>query len=133
MKLKDCKPGQWISLAGSSPVLVCVQSSNVTLLAYSNPPYVQWHGMQEECEVLEGCTGYDWTPPKPGPTYRPFANAFEFWPHCDRWWRFKYEPEDIARRTCVYGGEFHELHDWQESLEKKIFCDGSPFGVEVVK
>lgn len=64
--------------------------------------------------------------------YRPFANAKEFEPHRDRWWRFKNESEELFG-TYYYSDNFHTWHDWRESFDKKVFEDGSPFGVEVTE
>ena len=62
--------------------------------------------------------------------YRPFANAAEFAPHRDRWWRFKDESDELFR-TYYYSDKSHMWHDWHQSFDKKVFDDGSPFGVEV--
>ena len=62
--------------------------------------------------------------------YRPFANAAEFEPHRDRWWRFKDESDGLFR-TYYYSDKSHMWHDWHQSFDKKVFDDGSPFGVEV--
>ena len=62
--------------------------------------------------------------------YRPFANAKEFEPHRDRWWRFKDESDGLFR-TYYYSDKSHMWHDWHQSFDKKVFDDGSPFGVEV--
>ena len=64
--------------------------------------------------------------------YRPFANAKEFAPHRDRWWRFKDKINESVRTTS-YSDRFHNVHAWDESLEEKVFDDGSPFGVEVTE
>ena len=62
--------------------------------------------------------------------YRPFANPAEFEPHRDRWWRFKDESDGLFR-TYYYSDKSHMWHDWHQSFDKKVFDDGSPFGVEV--
>lgn len=64
--------------------------------------------------------------------YRPFANAAEFEPHRDRWWRFKDESAELFS-TYYYSNNYHMCHDWRDSFDKKVFDDGSPFGVEVTE
>lgn len=64
--------------------------------------------------------------------FRQFANAAEFEPHRDRWWRFKDESEELFG-TYYYSDNFHMWNDWRESFDKKVFEDGSPFGVEVTE
>jgi hypothetical protein len=64
--------------------------------------------------------------------YRPFANAAEFAPHRDRWWRFKGESDELFR-TYYYSDKSHMWHDWHQSFDKKVFDDGTPFGVEVTE
>ena len=62
--------------------------------------------------------------------YRPFANAEEFKPHRDRWWKWK---EDSSRffPPASYDEFSHEAETWIESFDFKMFDDGTPFGVEV--
>lgn len=64
--------------------------------------------------------------------YRPFANAAEFEPHRGRWWRFKDESAELFS-TYYYSNNYHMCHDWRDSFDKKVFDDGSPFGVEVTE
>jgi hypothetical protein len=64
--------------------------------------------------------------------YRPFANAAEFEPHRDRWWRFKKESNEFFR-TYYYSDKSHMGHNWHESFAQKVFDDGTPFGVEVTE
>jgi hypothetical protein len=64
--------------------------------------------------------------------YRPFANAEEFKPHRDRWWRFKDEP-DHFHPPLSYSDKFHSAHCWVDSFKEKLFDDGTPFGVEVAE
>jgi hypothetical protein len=61
--------------------------------------------------------------------YRPFANAEEFKPHRDRWWRDKGKSHVYAPST--YGDDYHCGASWEISFVNKLFDDGSPFGVEV--
>lgn len=64
--------------------------------------------------------------------YRPFANAAEFEQHRDRWWRFKDESDELFR-TYYYSDNHHMWHDWRDSFDKKVFDDGSAFGVKVTE
>ena len=64
--------------------------------------------------------------------YRPFADAKEFEPHRDRWWRFK-EESDCYQRTSYYSDDSNSGEDWETSLDGRVFDDGSPFGVEVTE
>jgi hypothetical protein len=61
--------------------------------------------------------------------YRPFANAEEFKPHRDRWWRDKGKSYVYAPST--YGDDYHCGASWESSFVNKLFDDGSPFGVEL--
>ena len=63
----------------------------------------------------------------PALTYRPFANAAEFKPHRDKWWRVKGEPDDACHPPHYYS----DSHNWQRSFETLVFEDGTPFGVKV--
>lgn len=67
-------------------------------------------------------------PPKP--TYRPFANAAEFEPYSSKRWRFKGSSSDYRRMPANFGDTFHSTATWKKSLETKVFCDGTPFGVK---
>lgn len=63
--------------------------------------------------------------------YRPFANAAEFKPHRERWWKTKdgnrfYPP-------TPYGEDDHNGVSWVGRFENCLFDDGSPFGVEVAE
>ena len=64
--------------------------------------------------------------------YRPFANAAEFEPHRDRWWRFK-EESDCYQRTSYYSDDSNSGEDWETSFNERVFDDGSPFGVEITE
>jgi hypothetical protein len=69
-------------------------------------------------------------PPKPPePQYRPFANAAEFEPHENKRWRHKCDSESMKRLSVAYDDEEHHGTAWAESLGRKEFADGSPFGV----
>ncbi len=59
--------------------------------------------------------------------YRQFANAEEFKPHRDRWWRLKEESKDHFHPPGYYSDDT----DWEHAFEMLEFDDGSPYGVEV--
>ena len=62
--------------------------------------------------------------------YRPFANAEEFKPHRDRWWTWK---DDRANTfpPAAFGKSGHHSHSWENSFDRKVFDDGTPFGVKL--
>ena len=62
--------------------------------------------------------------------YRPFANAEEFKPHRDRWWKWKEDSSGVFP-PASYDEFSHEDETWIESFDFKMFEDGSPFGAEV--
>ena len=64
----------------------------------------------------------------PAPQYRPFANAAEFMPHRERWWRCKNDTTTI-RPPTNYSNEGHRGYDWDYAFQTKEFEDGTPFGV----
>jgi hypothetical protein len=70
-------------------------------------------------------------PAPPEPQYRPFANAAEFEPHKDRWWRYKSYDADCQFPPMFFSDAGHHTQDWLKSFENKVFSDGSPFGVRV--
>ena len=63
--------------------------------------------------------------------YRQFANAAEFEPHRDRWWRYIDDHPSLRNPPGTYSDFGHLGYDWEHGLERKVFDDGSPFGVEV--
>jgi hypothetical protein len=69
--------------------------------------------------------------------YRPFANAEEFKPHRNRWWKWnliKFPgvfPPDRNNPPSWYEHNGHAGGTWQQSFCDKVFDDGTPFGVEV--
>lgn len=63
--------------------------------------------------------------------YRPFANAAEFAPHRDRWWRYKDDHPTVSRPPANYSDSGHHGYDYEYGLARKVFEDGSPFGVEI--
>lgn len=68
--------------------------------------------------------------------YRPFANAAEFEPHRDRWFKPKF-PSYQCIRTTAYNDRGHwvgeESDTWEQMFQNYIFDDGSPFGVEATE
>jgi hypothetical protein len=70
--------------------------------------------------------------------YRPFANAEEFRPHRDRWWRLKEVPPELVGSMGVfleppeaYSEKGFAGVDWQGAFELRVFDDGTPFGVKI--
>jgi hypothetical protein len=63
--------------------------------------------------------------------YRPFANAEEFKPHRDKWWKWKEDFDGVFYPPEPYNHLGHDTETWDESFEDKVFEDGTPFGVEV--
>jgi hypothetical protein len=68
--------------------------------------------------------------PKP-PQYRPFANAAEFTPFRDKWWKFKDGEAFYIRPPVPYSNLSHEGVPWQTRFEQCVFDDGTPFGVKI--
>lgn len=68
--------------------------------------------------------------------YRPFANAAEFEPHRDRWFRSKRSP-DQRILTTAYNDRWHwtakEQDTWDTMFDLYTFDDGTTFGVEVTE
>jgi hypothetical protein len=63
--------------------------------------------------------------------YRPFANAEEFKPHRDRWWRYNDDPKESLFPPASYGQKGHHTQNWKDSFDSKTFDDGTPFGVKI--
>jgi hypothetical protein len=70
-------------------------------------------------------------PNPPEPQYRHFANAAEFEPHKDRWWRYKSQFSDEQNSPANFSDQLHAGQYWQDSFKNKVFSDGTPFGVKV--
>jgi len=68
-------------------------------------------------------------PPKP--QYRPFANAAEFAPYRDKWWRYKSITATHYYPPVFFGDKGHGNQHWQDSFENKVFEDGTPFGIRI--
>ena len=69
--------------------------------------------------------------------YRPFANAEEFEPHRNRWWRLK-QPSGSAdfntkHPPAAYNDTACGGVTWKSAFERREFEDGTPFGVEVIE
>lgn len=62
--------------------------------------------------------------------YRPFANAAEFAPHRDRWWK-KTTGENRTYPPCYYNDSYYGGLHFDRCFVDRIFDDGTPFGVEV--
>jgi hypothetical protein len=79
-------------------------------------------------EHLPDCDGFDWVPPpKPAPKYRPFANAEEFRPFRDKWWRWK--SDCCLNPPARYSDKEYGMNGYLFMFEKAEFEDGTPFGV----
>jgi hypothetical protein len=67
--------------------------------------------------------------------YRPFANAEEFKPHRDRWWRYKESQGQTLNRhirpPSKYNDDCYDERTWQRRFCECEFDDGTPFGMEV--
>ena len=65
--------------------------------------------------------------------FRQFANAAEFNPYRDRWWRYKDDHPTFSRPPVSYSDSGHYGYDWDYGFTRKVFDDGTPFGVEVTE
>jgi hypothetical protein len=63
--------------------------------------------------------------------YRPFANAEEFKPHRDRWWRYNDDHKESLFPPASYGQKGHHTQNWKDSFDSKTFDDGTPFGAKI--
>jgi hypothetical protein len=63
--------------------------------------------------------------------WRPFANAEEFKPHRDRWWRYKTENKATAHPPRAYSDSGWLTDTWGRLFEGIEFEDGTPYGAEV--
>ncbi len=66
---------------------------------------------------------------KQKPKYRPFANAEEFKPFRDKWWRKIEGDENRLYPPCYYNDGYHGGLSFDYCLKVRQFEDGSPFGV----
>ena len=67
------------------------------------------------------------------PKWRPFANADEFKPYRDRWWRYKNDHPTNIRPPGAYDVHGFVGHKWERCLEILEFEAGAPFGIEVTE
>jgi len=66
-------------------------------------------------------------PPKP--TYRAFANAAEFEPFKNMWWRGKSYISSHQNPPAQFNDHLHGNNTWEYSLAEKVFCNGTPEGL----
>jgi hypothetical protein len=88
------------------------------------------HTLQMDLPYSNGCV-YIVPVDPPEPQYRPFANAAEFLPYRDKWWRYKSMTATDYYPPVFFGDRGHGNQHWQDSFENKVFEDGAPFGVKV--
>ena len=64
--------------------------------------------------------------------YRPFANAEEFKPHRDRWWRYNdSEDSEHVQPPAAYSKIGPMGSNWEQAFSGRVFDDGTPFGVRI--
>ena len=68
---------------------------------------------------------------QPAPQYRPFANAAEFDGWAFSFWRYKNESESQRRPPIHYNDAGSGNENWSDCLMRRVFADGTPFGVPV--
>lgn len=64
--------------------------------------------------------------------YRPFANAAEFEPFRDRWWK-KTIGDDRIYPPCYYNDSYSGGLHFDRCFIDRVFDDGTPFGIEVTE
>jgi len=81
----------------------------------------------------EWCEGNTYIIPidPPEPQYRPFANAAEFEPYENRFWRYKDDIPTVRRSPQFYSDDGHFSDGWDYCFSRKQFGDGSPFGIQI--
>jgi hypothetical protein len=132
---KDAKAGQWYKDRNGARIL-CV-GGDKRFVREVGDVFCLWNN--EELDHLPDCTGWDWQPPKPEKKYRPFANAAEFVqelrhrPYGDRFYRHNSEPSDIHQPIGRFNDNALDGEPWDTLLVEYVWCDGSPFGVEVTQ
>jgi hypothetical protein len=131
---KDAKAGQWYMNNSGTRFLCCDGRRLWT------PEGETWNSYYDlELTHLPDCNGWDWQPPKPEKKYRAFANAAEFLeelrhrPYGDRFYRHNSEPSDIHQPIGRFNDNAMDGEPWGTLLADYIWCDGSPFGVEVTQ
>jgi hypothetical protein len=65
----------------------------------------------------------------PEPQYRPFANADEFRPFRDRWWRHKKSAKEHPPNS--FDDEGYSGWSWNGAFNYLEFDDGTPFGMQI--
>jgi hypothetical protein len=65
--------------------------------------------------------------------YRQFANAEEFSPFRDRWWRYKSEKFTSRPPRGYDDCGWISGDTWERLFDAIVFDDGTPFGVEVTE
>jgi hypothetical protein len=68
-------------------------------------------------------------PPKP--QCRPFANAAEFEPYKNQWWRLKTDPADFQKPPMSFSDHCYGSFAWGVAFDICVFSDGTPFGIKV--
>jgi hypothetical protein len=64
--------------------------------------------------------------------YRHFANAEEFKPHRDRWWRYNdSEDSEHVQPPAAYSKIGPMGSNWEQAFMGRAFDDGTPFGVRI--
>jgi len=65
----------------------------------------------------------------PAPKYRPFANAAEFNPFREKWWRYKEQPRTYP--PASYSDTHYGGRTYAEAFNDYEFEEGTPFGMRV--
>jgi hypothetical protein len=131
---KDAKAGQWYRSEQYGIMLCCMGLAFWTPLTETVDI-----DANDELTHLPDCTGWDWQPPKPEKKYRAFANAAEFVeelrhrPYGDRFYRHNSESSDIHQPIGRFNDYALDGEPWGTLLAEYVWCDGSPFGVEVTE
>ena len=125
----ELKPGQWFRFVDDPRPKLCTYVDQYLFLCTDGCELVS-PSRNEIVEILPDCTGYDWMPPAKPKRYRPFANAEEFEPYRERWYRNKGTCYP-KRRGSAIGYDSVNGVSLQEHFERSEFEDGMPFGIEV--
>ena len=121
--------GQWYrTLANQIVKCIHVHPNRGYLLVFKDGS-CGYYPPDQAKEHLPDCTGFDWVAPPKATKYRPFANAEEFKPHRDKWW--KYDAGEVFWPPSCYSDEGYGGADWDYCFENQVFEDGTPFGVRV--
>ena len=121
--------GQWYrTLANQIVKCIHVHPDRGYLLVFKDGS-CGYYPPDQAKEHLPDCTGFDWVAPPKAPKYRPFANAEEFKPHRDKWWRWK--SDIFLQPPAKYSHTSHGMNGFPFMFDKAEFEDGTPFGVRV--